>query len=499
MRRVLPLIIALLLTTIPIVGIQGPATLHAAPAQARKVSFTGRLIATPANTNLSQPVSLVVQLGNHAVLVWVTSQTQLVDSDSATINLGILQQGDRVRVVGSFSNGQFIAAAIRDLSQPKIIALQFNGTVGSVPSSNLLCVANTSGVTILTPNAQAQTTVSCPTGQTPVYLRDTRIINEDGSPITLSDLQVNDTLLIKATLDEGRITASLIKDTMLKTTAILTGTGTVGSVSPGLVCVANFVFSVITPNARTQIATVCPTGQTPIYVIGSTKIVNADKVGIPLSALQQGDSLNIKAALVLGKITASLIQDTTTQQNTTTLTGVLNGTPANTNLEEPADLLLLVGGTQEVLVVVTNQTHIVNHDGLAISLSSLQNGQTLQVTGVLDNGKLTASMVRDESLPAPTALQLKGQFASMPSAGVLCLANTQTLGALTPSGQAQIASPCPTGQTPIYLTTATVMQDGDGDAITTQNLQVNDVLLVQATLANGQISAAQITDTSIPT
>ena len=186
------------------------------------------------------------------------------------------------------------------------------------------------------------------------------------------------------------------------------------------------------------------------------------------------------------------------------ITGTLVATPQSTL---PATLLLQVGG-QTLPVLLTTNTRVQDRNEQPLALAALHDGDTLQVVGEPNaSGGITASLVEDTSTPVidpppPATTEVTGYLAAAPNpvtsppSGILCLAKAQVKFTAIQSNVA-VVSPCPTGQLPIYLTSATriVRRYGEGSGL--DELSAGDALQVSASYANAQFTALVVKDLSI--
>jgi hypothetical protein len=151
-------------------------------------------------------------------MVHVTSRTQIVNRDSAPIALSDLRDGAVLKVTGNYNGVKITASRVQDLSLPpltvtvkgQLVAPQSPATM---PPSGNLCLANAAIASAALPQALMPEARPCAAGQLPIYLRgSTKIISQAGGAIPLADLKANDTLQVTATLDNGKLMASLVTD-----------------------------------------------------------------------------------------------------------------------------------------------------------------------------------------------------------------------------------------------------------------------------------------------
>jgi hypothetical protein len=190
--------------------------------QVNLTTVTGTLVAAPASTDLSSPVSLLVQVGGQTLLVRVSNQTQIIDNNGSALGLGSLHTGDTLQVTGVASTNQIDASLVKDTSQPAAVSVTVTGQLALAPSpattppSGVLCLANSSVTSANTPQIHALTVSPCPSGDLPVYLNgNTALQDHNGAAIVMLQLRAGDTLKVAGTLANGQVTASLVQDASL--------------------------------------------------------------------------------------------------------------------------------------------------------------------------------------------------------------------------------------------------------------------------------------------
>jgi hypothetical protein len=220
--------------------------------------------------------------------------------------------------------------------------------------------------------------------------------------------------------------------------------------------------------------------------------VDANGAALALTALQVGDSLRVTGTLSASQFSASQVQDLS-QSASTVITGTLVATPQSTL---PTTLLLQVGA-QTLPVGLTTSTQVEDSAGNPLSLTALQDGDSLRVT-TTSATSTTASLVQDLSQPAstvwPSQLTVTGTLAAQFSSGLCLQKAAVTTNVATPA--IPTASPCPSGELPVYLVSGATIQDAGGAALALTALQVGDSLQVTGTLSASQFSASQVQDLS---
>jgi hypothetical protein len=248
----------------------------------------------------------------------------------------------------------------------------------------------------------------------------------------------------------------------------------------------------------------------PVMVTSGTTVVNGIGGAISLSALSDGDTLQVTGDLNgAGGINATLIVDTSIVPPPTTfeVKGTLTTAPpgalclANASVigsaAQPRLAIVGICASGQLPVYLAGNTSIVDRNGNALALGSLAGGDTLQVTGTFSNGQFTASVVQDLTQPVtPTTFQVSGTLVSAPS-GALCLANASVIGSAAQPRLA-IVGICASGQLPVYLTGNTSIVNNLGQGLGLGSLQGGDTLHVTGSFSNGLFTASQIVDVSQP-
>ncbi len=187
------------------------------------------------------------------------------------------------------------------------------------------------------------------------------------------------------------------------------------------------------------------------------------------------------------------------------LTGTLVATPQNML---PATLFLQVGGTT-IPVVITAATAVSDANGNSLSLTAMVDGDTLRIDGPTDqSGQVDATLVQDLSQPtsSPTAVPSTYQASGTLAAAypnLLCLQNASVAGgAIAPN--AAVASPCPSNDLSVYVTSTTSIENASGAGIAVTSLAFNDSLTATGSLVSGLFTASLVLDltqsvTTVPT
>jgi hypothetical protein len=335
----------------------------------------------------------------------------------------------------------------------------------------------------------------------------TQLVDSTNAPIKASDLHDRAQVSVTGTYSDSRFRATRIQDLSLPETVTIQLQAQLASPLPapwqssGPLCLAN-AHSTSYHRAMNLAPVANPCGNTlPLYLNGSTRLYNRAGDRVSLSALHRGDTVEVTASFGYGRFTASQVKDTSFYIHTSTLTGVLVSTPQIPSTPSNTQMLLQVDG-RTVLVLVSPQTQIVNNDNTPISLSSLRDGDRLEVTGIYNSVQISASRVRDLSQSTPITLVIHGQIAtplpaSGQTSGPLCVANA-TVTAIQPAlTRAQLASICG-NNLPVYLTGSTTILDRSGNALPLATLAVGDTVTITGATNLGQFTASQVQDSSQP-
>ncbi len=268
-----------------------------------------------------------------------TSSTKLFRREWGTSALFEFQVGDTLEVSSVLANGVATASQIRDTSI-QAASTQFTGTVQTVTANgNATSVAVTAATTsngspfsvgaALTLPVLNSTSPNCATPSstqfpcTAVTANGTTTNGYSGSEIVagntvtadgLYDFQLGQFVWVRAvsvaapapvvTSVAGNLAAAASQATAPVTLCLLNASVTGTAISPNVV-----------------VASPCPNGQMPVYVVSTTAIVRSDNSALPLSQIAANDKLQISGNLANGQFTATTIEDLTAPVTTTTATG----------------------------------------------------------------------------------------------------------------------------------------------------------------------------------
>ncbi len=345
------------------------------------------------------PATLLIQSGDRTVSVVVTADTQVEDSAGNALSLTLLSDGDNLRVT---------------------------------------TIANRQGG-----RGRGQSTAI-----------DATVVQDLSQPISPTQPTSPTSLVVTGTL-AGEFTNGLC----LQNAGV-----TNGGISP----------SAVTANP-------CPTGDVAVYLASGATIENAGGTVITITSLLLNDSLQAMGTVTNGQFTATMVQDLTQSAAPmpTTYQLVVTGTLAaefanglclqnisvTNGAVSPATGAASPCPSGDLPVYLAGGATIENNAGTAIVVTSLLLNDSLQATGTVNNGQFSASVVQDLSqatAPVPTAYQLvaTGTLAGEFTNG-LCLQNTSvTNGAISPA--AVTASPCPSGDLPVYLASGATFENAGG-------------------------------------
>lgn len=335
----------------------------------------------------------------------------------------------------------------------------------------------------------------------------TQLVSRNYASITLADLRDGHRLQISGTFNGIQIFAFWIRDLSINTGVILHITGQLSPPQPGVsptpLCVANAAFS-NTSKPRSNAQTVSPCqavagdpSPLPLYVTASTKIRNASGGAAALGDLKVGDTVEATASFDGSQFVPLVVKDTSLQSSVVVISGILMVTSQATDFSQPVNLLVQ-SGNHPILVQVTGTTQLLDRNYAPITLANLHHGDLVNVTGSFSGVQLIASKIRDLSVPVVT-VQVQGTLAAQPNTtvGLLCLQMTFTTGIRSDQVTPQSASPCPSGQTPIYFTAGTQFLNASAGSLGVGDLQVGDTLKVTGNLQGSfQFVATLVTDTS---
>lgn len=360
-----------LATTIEILALPGQAMAPGAagaPLQGRVVSVN-----TSANTfTLSQPnlPDQVVQVSPSTTIVKNGQQVQLSN----------LQAGDNVQVQAQQQGGQWMASSVTVTPTSAVAGSAQQSLQGTVVAVN----TGTNTISLRTAGG-AQQQVSVPSGAT---------IQKNGQSVPLTSLKPGDQVQVMAQQQNGKMTASQVMVTAPASQASM-GQPLQGTVTN--VNTANRMLTIRTSTGQSHQVTVAP--QASIRRNGQT---------VSLSALQQGDRVQVFAARQNGRLVADTVE-------------VM---PAASRVAGAAERQLQgqvtsINASQRQLVITTNdgmqQRVMVGRDarimkgGNAIMLGGIKRGDRVMLDVTEQpGGQMTATRVTVNPQPSAAPQQAAG-------------------------------------------------------------------------------------------
>ena len=400
------------------------------------------------------------------------------------------------------------------------------------------------GILVATPQSTLPATLLLQVGgQTlPVLLTaGTRVQNRNEQPLALAVLRDGDTLQVVGEPNaSGGITASLVEDTStpvidppppatIEVTGYLAVAPSPVTAPPlGVLCLskAQVKFTSIQPNVVTASPCKDPSNL-PVYLTSATRIVRRYGEGSGLDDLSAGDTLQVSASFTNAQFTALTVKDLSIQVDYTTFSGAVQNVATNGGTTNVTTLVTKVEGSYSPFLVGTTLVlPLANSDSSACAAPSatqlpctrvttgtgttngyvagtIQPSATVTARGIYNTqlGRFIAITAITIYNPAPPATQtVQGVLASAPSLSatpvVLCLKDTRFQSSGIQSNVA-VASPCPTGQLPVYVTSATRIVRRYGEPSALDELRPGDSLQATGSFANAQFTASLVRDLSI--
>ena len=436
MRSTLAIALVSLLGACSAVGPLTSTAAHAAvPAMAsRQPSITGTLVATPQST---LPATLLLQVGGQTLPVLLTTYTRVQDRNEQPLALAALHDGDTLQVVGEpNASGGITASLVEDTSTP-----------------------------VITPPATTEVT---------------GILAATPNPVT--------------------------------------------SPPSGILCLSKAQVKFTAIQSNVAVVSPCPTGQLPVYLTSVTRIVRRYGEGSGLDELSVGDALQVSASFANAQFTALVVKDLSIQVDYTTFSGAVQNVAANGGTTNVTALVTKVeAGYPPFSVGTTLVLPLANSDSPACTATSaiqlpctrvttgtgttngyvagtIQPSATVTARGIYNTqlGRFIAITAITIYNPAPPATQtVQGVLASAPNTSampvVLCLKDTrfQTSGI---QSNVAVVSPCPNGQLPVYVTSATRIVRRYGEPSALDELRPGDTLRATGSFVNAQFTASLVKD-----
>ncbi|MGE5591233.1 MAG: S-layer homology domain-containing protein, partial [Bacillota bacterium] len=383
--------------------------------------LTGTVVAFTAPSG-TQNGTIILQGSSGAGQAYAVAPTAVVRLGALPGTFADVQVGDRVTL--TVTNGVVTTIAV-NVSTQKVQGTVTAKTTGSGSTPNTLTVRTSAG---------AATTYALAANAT--------IVSAAGANLTFVDIKVGDSVELQV----QRSLAVSVK--VLQSTSVQTVTGSLVGLTIG---------SSATPSSLT----VSTSAGTQAYTIAANASITYNGQAVTLGDLRIGDSVTLT---VTGGVVTSIVIGQR-QSQTVSLTGDVSSL---NRLNQT--FTLTVSGTN--YTVGYNDLTAFTYQGQAATAASLQNGQTVKVTGSLVASTLLATKIEiqvAQSSVSGTVAALTNNSGTTPDVLVL---NT---------GSA----------TAMYQVNANVAVSWNGLSLTFADLVVGDQ--VTLTLTNGVVSAISIT------
>jgi hypothetical protein len=238
-------------------------------------------------------------------------------------------------------------------------------------------------------------------------------------------------------------------------------------------------------------------------------------------------SATLVGTLISGAAAAAHASSNNGNGNQNTISGTLVATPQSTL---PATLMLQ-SGSQTLAVVVTSSTQVTDDNGNTLSLSSMTDGDSLQVVGAgsgqpgsgqgpsgpgnggqsrnhdqwrgkqssqhagTTSNKITAASIVDLSVSSSSGsgYTVNGTLDEAYS-GVLCLSSASVTSAIRKLETT--TNPCASADMPVYVSSSTTYEDVNAATILLTALSTGDSLTITGVLSSGSFEATLVQDLS---
>lgn len=375
-----------LATTIEVLALPGQAMAPGAagaPLQGRVVSVN-----TSANTfTLSQP--------NQPDQVVQVSPSTTIVKNGQQVQLSNLQAGDNVQVQAQQQGGQWVASNVTVTPTSQVAGSAQQSLQGTVVAVN----TGTDTISLRTAGG-AQQQVSVPPGAT---------IQKDGRSVPLTSLKPGDQVQVMAQPQNGKMTASQVMVTAPASQASM------GQPLEGTVTNVNATNRMLT--IRTS------SGQSHQVTVGPQASIRRNGQAVSLSALQQGDRVQVFAARQNGRLVADTVE---VMPAASRVAGAaerqLQGQVTSINASQRQLVITTSDGMQQRVVVARDAR--IMRGGNAIMLGGIKRGDRvlLDITEQ-PGGQMTATRVTVNPQPGAAAQQqpstLRGRVVSVDRQGNL--------------------------------------------------------------------------------
>jgi len=315
--------------------------------------------ANASTTSVSTVTGAVASVSGSTISLTATGGTYTVDATNAkilrkygaTMTVADMQTGDSLSVVGTVSGTSITAKTIRDNSQQQKNGT-FSGTVSSVSGSSFVLASKQRGNQTINTDS---TTKFKESGQTSVSMSNVAV----GENITTSGLW-----------DSTNSTVAATNVTIVVKNEYVTGT--------------------LTAINGTSLTLTASTSSATVYTVDASnikKVLRRYGADTTLSALQIGDTLQVRGIVNVDNVTASTIRDMSLQARSGTFTGTLSAINGTSFTLQSKDR-----GAQTINTTASTTFRL---GTASTSMSSLAVGQTVTLSGVWDrtNSNVTATRV----------------------------------------------------------------------------------------------------------
>ncbi|MDB5074964.1 MAG: hypothetical protein JWO42_1143, partial [Chloroflexi bacterium] len=162
--------------------------------------------------------------------------------------------------------------------------------------------------------------------------------------------------------------------------------------SPTVLCVlkAHVISNAMTP--KLGVTSPCPTGQLPVYLTASTKLVNRDGIVVALNRIDARDSLVVNGTFINMQFTALKVRDLSLHAYYVTVVGKIlyvspftHPTYFTLQVQDQSDKVHISTGSVLTIYVQWN-TKIFASGGVGNKVTALNPGQVVTVLGIYNRG-----------------------------------------------------------------------------------------------------------------
>jgi hypothetical protein len=472
-----------------------PAGGQAQASVAHTTSITGTLVARPAP---AAPTVLFLQVGGQTIPVAISATTRLTGNQGYPIALTALQNGDRLTVYGTPNREDGISATlIIDTTLPPL----------SSPTPTASATANVPPTITVSPTA-----TSSPSPVPPVKMTVRGVLASLPMQVTAP-----------ATLP-------------MQVTA------------PATLCLirAQVESRALAPNTST--VSPCPSGQLPVYVISTTRLLRNENGASALAELRVGDDIQVYGSFQNTQFTAIWLIDHSLQEAYSEVSGVVQSvTPAEavTNVLVAVSRVASQSGVPNNVLLVLPLANATSSNCAAPSAgqfpctavtvngatsrgysgNEIVPGNTVSAEGLYNSNLNQMEFVRWIRVaspaptitpsptivpsqtpvptvtvtPAPGSITVTGSVAAPAkpdeAPALLCVLRARVTQAVTPN--VAVVSPCPAGQLPVYLISTTRVLRNNGSRMPISWLRAGNSVLITGSFINTQFTATVVKDRSV--